>query len=213
MTQMGAIPPVARIAIGTPIFSPYLEIPVLAEFGLDIVDIRMDSHADWQFPAAELAKLDDPAVKIFCLVNPSNPPSTKMSDATLVQLADFVANTRPDLFIVTDDVYGTFADDFVSIFAKCARNTLCVYSFSKFFGATGWRLGVIALHDDNVFDAALAHNPRHRKSALIHATPRSPPNRAIFASSIVWSPTAEQSRSIIPPACPAHSNCKWPCSP
>jgi len=39
--------------------------------------------------------------------------------------------------IVTDDVYGTFTDDFVSLFAVLPRNTLLVYSFSKFFGATG----------------------------------------------------------------------------
>ena len=76
-----------KIAIATPIFSPYLEIPVLTEFGLEIVDIRMDREADWQFPAAELEKLKDPAIKIFCLVNPSNPPSTKMSDAALGQVA------------------------------------------------------------------------------------------------------------------------------
>ena len=75
-----------------------------------------------------------------------------MSDAVLDQLTALVMK-RPDLFIVTDDVYGTFADDFVSMFAKCPRNTLCVYSFSKYFGATGWRLGVIALHNDNAFDA------------------------------------------------------------
>ena len=98
---------------------------MLTEFGLDIVDIRMDREADWQFPAAELEKLKDPAIKIFCLVNPSNPPSTKMSDAALGQLAGLVAGTRPDLFIVTDDVYGTFADDFVSIFAS-ARATRCL---------------------------------------------------------------------------------------
>ena len=67
---------------------------------------------------------------------------------------------------MTDDVYGTFADDFISIFAKCPRNTLCVYSFSKYFGATGWRLGVIALHDDNVFDAALAALPEKQKLLL-----------------------------------------------
>ena len=73
---------------------------------------------------------------------------------------------RPDLFIVTDVVYATFADDFVSIFAKCPRNTLCVYSFSKYFGATGWRSGAIALHDDNVFDAALAALPEKHKAAL-----------------------------------------------
>jgi aspartate 4-decarboxylase len=67
---------------------------------------------------------------------------------------------------VTDDVYGTFADDFVSVFAKCPYNTLCVYSFSKYFGATGWRLGVIALHDNNVFEAALSALPEDTKRRL-----------------------------------------------
>ena len=160
------IAPGDRIAIATPIFSPYLEIPTLAEYGLEIVDIRMDEHADWQLPQAEIDKLLDPAIKVFCLVNPSNPPSTKLSNAVLDQLAKLVSEKRPDLMIVTDDVYGTFADDFVSIFAKCPRNTLCVYSFSKFFGATGWRLGTIALHDDNIFDDALAALPETEKCRL-----------------------------------------------
>jgi aspartate 4-decarboxylase len=166
LKQNGLLRAGDKIAIGTPIFSPYLEIPVLAEYGLEIVDIRMDREADWQFPATELKKLTDPAIKIFCLVNPSNPASTKMSDAALAQLGELVAKTRPDLFIVTDDVYGTFADDFVSVFGICPRNTLLVYSFSKFFGATGWRLGVIALHDDNVFDAALGALSEAEKTRL-----------------------------------------------
>jgi len=160
------IKPGDKIAIATPIFSPYLEIPVLEDYGLEIVDIRMDQHDDWQLPESEMAKLLDPTIKIFCLVNPSNPPSTKLSDAVLDQLAALVTNQRRDLFIVTDDVYGTFADDFVSIFAKCPYNTLCVYSFSKYFGATGWRLGTMALHDENVFDAALAILPEKQKLLL-----------------------------------------------
>ena len=139
--------------------------PGADDYGLDIVDIRMDREADWQFPAAEIDKLKDPAIKIFCLVNPSNPPSTKCRTRHWGK-SHLVAGTRPDLFIVTDDVYGTFADDFVSIFAMCPRNTLLVYSFSKFFGATGWRLGVIALHGDNVFDAALAAQPEKQKCLL-----------------------------------------------
>lgn len=143
-----------KIALGTPIFSPYLEIPVLPMFDLEVVDIRMDEHIGWQFPASELAKLEDPAVKIFCVVNPSNPPSTKLSSECLSAIAEIAAR-RPDLLIVTDDVYGTFADDFKSLFAACPRNTLCVYSFSKYFGSTGWRLGVIGLHDDNILDDAL----------------------------------------------------------
>ena len=64
-----------KIALGTPIFSPYLEIPPLADYQLEIVDIRMDEEGGWQFPASELKKLEDPEIKIFCLVNPSNPPS------------------------------------------------------------------------------------------------------------------------------------------
>jgi aspartate 4-decarboxylase len=169
-----------KIAIATPIFSPYLEIPVLGDYQLEIVDIRMDRLDDWQLPQSEIDKLVDPAIRIFCLVNPSNPPSTKLSNAVLDQLAALVVK-RPDLLIVTDDVYGTFADDFVSLFAKCPRNTLCVYSFSKFFGATGWRLGAIALHDDNAFDAALAALPEPVKSLLdkryasLTTTPRSVP--------------------------------------
>lgn len=144
-----------KIAMATPIFSPYLEIPVLAEYGLQIVDVRMDPHSDWQIPEDELAKLADPAVKVLCLVNPSNPPSTKLGTPALDQLSQLVHENRPDLIIITDDVYGTFADDFVSVFARCPYNTLCVYSFSKFFGATGWRLGTIALHDHNTIDDAL----------------------------------------------------------
>jgi aspartate 4-decarboxylase len=173
------IKPGDKIALATPVFSPYLEIPVLNDYQLEIVDIRMDRLADWQLPQAEIDKLKDPAIKIFCIVNPSNPPSTKQSDAVLDQLANLVKNQRPDLFIVTDDVYGTFADDFVSLFATCPRNTLCVYSFSKFFGATGWRLGAIALHEDNAFDAALAALPEAQKLLLdtryasLNAHPRS----------------------------------------
>ena len=38
----GLIKPGDKIAIATPIFSPYLEIPVLGDYQLEIVDIRMD---------------------------------------------------------------------------------------------------------------------------------------------------------------------------
>ncbi|RFA12237.1 aspartate 4-decarboxylase [Subtercola boreus] len=166
LTANGLIHPGDKIGIATPIFSPYLEIPVLKEYGLEIVDIRMDRTADWQLPQDEIDKLLDPAIKVFCVVNPSNPPSSKLSTTVLDQLADVVEHHRPDLIIVTDDVYGTFADDFVSLFARCPHNTLCVYSFSKFFGATGWRLGAIALHTSNIIDELLGDLPESEKTRL-----------------------------------------------
>lgn len=162
----GLVKPGDKVALGTPIFSPYLEIPPLPDYGMPIVDIRMNEDTDWQFSDEELSKLEDPSIKVFCIVNPSNPPSVKLSDECLARVAAVINEKRPDLFVVTDDVYGTFADDFVSLFAKCPRNTLCVYSFSKYFGATGWRLGVIALHDHNVFEKALAQLPETTKAEL-----------------------------------------------
>ncbi|MFH5773456.1 bifunctional aspartate transaminase/aspartate 4-decarboxylase [Paracoccus sp. NGMCC 1.201697] len=155
-----------KCAIGTPVFTPYLEIPELAEFGLEQVAIHADPENDWQYPASELEKLKDPAIKIFFVVNPSNPPSVKINDAGLEQIASIVKDHRPDLMILTDDVYGTFADDFRSLFSVCPQNTILVYSFSKYFGATGWRLGVIATHDDNVMDRALADLPEKTKVEL-----------------------------------------------
>jgi aspartate 4-decarboxylase len=33
----------------------------------------------------------------------------------------------------------------------CPQNTIFVYSFSKYFGATGWRLGAIGMHEQQYF--------------------------------------------------------------
>lgn len=154
-----------RIAIGTPIFTPYLEIPELNDYQLEEVFIKADPKLDWQYPESELRKLEDPSIKAFFLVNPSNPPSVKLSDEGLAILADIVKK-RPDLIILTDDVYGTFADNFKSLFAVCPDNTILVYSFSKYFGATGWRLGVIALSDNNILDKKIAALSKKDKKEL-----------------------------------------------
>ncbi len=75
----------------------------------------------------------------MCLINPSNPPSYRLSEHDLERFVDIVKKDNPNLIVVTDDVYGTFATDFKSLMYTLPYNTLCVYSFSKYFGATGWR--------------------------------------------------------------------------
>ena len=68
--------------------------------------------------------------------------------------------------IITDDVYGTFSPHFRSFMAEIPYNTLCVYSFSKYFGATGWRNAVIALHEFNLFDKLIAKLPKEKREIL-----------------------------------------------
>lgn len=165
LKQNGLIRHGDKIALGAPIFTPYLEIPELNDYELEEVLINADPKLDWQYPESELRKLEDPSIKAFYLVNPSNPPSVKMDDRSLQIIADIVKK-RPDLIILTDDVYGTFAENFESLFTLCPYNTILVYSFSKYFGATGWRLGVIAMAKENVLDKKIAELPEEERQVL-----------------------------------------------
>ncbi|CAM5344184.1 aspartate 4-decarboxylase [Streptomyces spiroverticillatus] len=160
-----------RIALMVPVFTPYLEIPELDTYGFDVVYVEASMFAEngvreWRYPTEEVAKLEDPSIKMVCLVNPSNPPSLALSQRVTDQIKEIVATSNPNLVIVTDDVYGTFVEGFRSIAADLPRNTLLVYSYSKHYGATGWRIGVIGLHDDNVIDAMIDAQPQEDKDRL-----------------------------------------------
>lgn len=159
------------IALMTPIFTPYIEIPTLDRFNFNVINIsankvEQDGYHTWQYPDAEIDKIRDPNIKLLCLVNPSNPPSYTLSHHTLDRIVDIVKNDNPNLMIITDDVYGTFVEDFHSLMYALPYNTLCVYSFSKYFGATGWRLAVMAVNQTNIFDKLISTLPQDDKTIL-----------------------------------------------
>jgi aspartate 4-decarboxylase len=117
----------------------------------------------WQYPKSEIDKLKDNSIKALFIVNPSNPPSIAIKDSTVDYIAKIVKKHNKDIMIISDDVYGTFVEGFSSIMKKIPYNTIGVYSFSKYFGVTGWRLGTIALHKDNVFDKLLKDLNKDKK--------------------------------------------------
>jgi len=154
------------IALGTPIFTPYLELPHLEDYGLTFVTIQAPQENRFQFTDTELKKLEDPKVKAFFLVNPGNPTGVALSKEVIGKIANLVKTKRPDLMLLTDDVYGTFVHDFRSLLGELPHNTIGVYSYSKYVGCTGWRLGVIAVHEDNIFDTMIAKLPDADLKAL-----------------------------------------------
>lgn len=154
-----------QIAIATPIFTPYMQIPSVKDYGLVSIDVSSTAEDNWDIAEEEIAKLEDPSVKAFFLVNPSNPASHALSENTLKRLEQ-VVEKNPDLIILTDDVYGTFAEDFRTVYAALPYNTILVYSFSKLYGVTGWRIGLIAMNEDNVCDRLLSELPEDDKAYL-----------------------------------------------
>ena len=154
------------IALGTPIFTPYIEMTHLEDYDLNVVNIHAPQENRFQFSDAEIKKLEDPKIKAFFVVNPGNPTGVAMSKETIAKLANLVKSKRPDLMLLTDDVYGTFVPEFRSLLGELPQNTIGVYSYSKYFGATGWRLGVIAVHEDNIFERKIAKLPDPELKAL-----------------------------------------------
>lgn len=160
-----------KIAIMTPIFTPYLEIPQLPRYDLESIyihasEINEEGSYTWQYPEEELNKLKDPSIKALFLVNPSNPPSMAIHDKSKELLKYIVTNYNPNLMIISDDVYGTFVNKFQSLVADLPHNSIGVYSYSKYFGVTGWRLGTLALYEDNIFDKLISELPSEKKEMV-----------------------------------------------
>ncbi len=181
-----------KVALMVPIFTPYLEIPRLPRYNFDVVELLAEEMTcegthTWQYPDSQIEKLRDPSIKALFIVNPSNPPSVAMKPETIRLIKSIVKKENPNLMIISDDVYGTFVDNFRSLVADLPYNSIGVYSFSKYFGVTGWRLGTIALYEENVFDKLLRELPEDKKETARnrYSTLSANPEEILFIDRIV----------------------------
>lgn len=160
-----------KIALMTPIFTPYLEIPHLPHYSFEVINIHANEVDEnklptYQYTEEDLNKLKDTSIKAVFIVNPNNPASIALNSKSREILKDIVTNYNPNLMIITDDVYCTFVDNFKSIISDLPYNTIGVYSLSKYFGVTGWRLGAIILNENNVFNKLISELHEVHKSNL-----------------------------------------------
>ena len=101
-----------KIAIMTPVFTPYLEIPNIPRYSLDIVEIKAEEFTKngeetWQYPKSELEKLKDKDIKALFIVNPGNPSSVALDDESRSNLVTIIKEHNPNLIVISDDVYGS----------------------------------------------------------------------------------------------------------
>ena len=155
------------IALGTPIFTPYLEMTHLEDYDLKVVTIAAPQENRFQYTDEEIKKLEDPKIKAFFIVNPGNPTGMGMNRETIAKIVNLVKTKRPDLMLLTDDVYGTFVEDFRSLLGEASATTRSASTPTRSISAApGWRLGVIAIHEDNIFDEMIAKLPAEHVKAL-----------------------------------------------
>ena len=155
-----------KVAIVTPVFSPYLELPVLADYGLETVYIQGERTLGWQIPDSEVAKLKDPAIKALYMVNPTNPTSVSLNKDTIKRMSSAIRKHNPNMVIISDTVYSSFVEKFDTFGQELPENILGVYSFSKYFGVTGWRLGAVMVHENCIVDRLIKSLPKRDQAKL-----------------------------------------------
>ncbi len=155
-----------EIAIWTPIVAPYLELPLMSNYNLKTIFLESREDLDWQLPDEEIEKLKNPKIKALFIVNPTNPTSVSIDKKTIRKIAEIIKTHNKDLIIIADTVYCTFVEEFHCFVSEIPKNTVFIYSFSKYFGVTGWRLGIMMLDENNVIDEMIARLGEKEKKQL-----------------------------------------------
>ena len=162
----GLLNPGDKIAIITPIFSPYLEMPLLERYRLKIVFLKGNPGKEFSLDDSEIDRLKDRSIKALFMVNPGNPTAFSLPLQNIKRIGNIVNTSRKDMIILSDSVYAPFVDEYNSLAYSCPKNTIEVFSLSKYFGVTGWRLGIVSLRKENNLNKLLKNLSRRKKKEL-----------------------------------------------
>ncbi|MEW6730031.1 MAG: pyridoxal phosphate-dependent aminotransferase [Acidobacteriota bacterium] len=87
-----------------------------------------------------------PRTRMLCLASPQNPTGIVFTYAEMVEIADFAKEY--DLIVIADEAYEDiiYNGKHISIASlpDMYERTISVYTFSKSYAMTGWRLGYVA---------------------------------------------------------------------
>lgn len=141
-----------EILIPEPAYTSYREVVTLA--GCKPVYAPLNEENDWSLEMHEIEKAITPKTKAIIYSNPSNPTGTIFSKAQLLELVEFVK--KHNIYLITDELYKDFVFDpsylengrlfSVAEIPEIRDKVIRIFSLSKLFAMTGWRVGF--LHSD-----------------------------------------------------------------
>lgn len=126
--------PAIRVARGVPVFVP------------------LDEEKHWALDVEKFEKLITPRTRAFLFCNPNNPTGTIFKRNQLHALAQLAI--RHNLYILSDEVYKDFVYDNDEKLYSLAElrgirdRLVYIFSFSKAYAMTGWRIAYLATHQN-----------------------------------------------------------------
>ncbi len=135
-----------EIIIPEPTYTSYRELIILA--GCNPVMVPLDEDRGWAFDIGRFAEAVTKKTRAILYCNPNNPTGTIISRESLVELAELAR--AEGLYLIADEVYKDFplldgADGLFSLaeLSEYRDFIIRVFSFSKAYAMTGWRVGYL----------------------------------------------------------------------
>ncbi len=143
----------ATVGVGDEVLIPDPHWPhytmQLACCGATAVSYPLDAQNEWLPDIAHLERLVTPRTRLLVINSPGNPTGAVYPAQLVEDLLDFAR--RHDLYLLSDECYDEilFEGIHVSPGALLTHDefnlgrVICVYTFSKTYAMTGWRIGYL----------------------------------------------------------------------
>ena len=147
-TLLALLAPGDEVLIPDPTYTSYQ--PAIKVAGGIPVFVPLEEENHWAFDIAELEKRITPKTKALLFCNPNNPTGTIFTRNYLHAVAQLAI--KHDFYILSDEVYKDFIFDANEKFYSLAElrgirdRLIYIFSFSKAYAMTGWRIAYLATH-------------------------------------------------------------------
>ncbi|HBB36389.1 MAG: aminotransferase [Candidatus Moranbacteria bacterium GW2011_GWC1_45_18] len=149
-TLLAILGPGDEVLIPDPTYTSYQAAIKVARGVPVFVPLSEEKH--WALDIQEFEKLITPRTKAFLFCNPNNPTGTMFKRNQLHALAQLAI--KHNLYILSDEVYKDFIFNGEGKLYSLAElrgirdRLVYIFSFSKAYAMTGWRIAYLATHQD-----------------------------------------------------------------
>jgi len=132
-----------EVILPSPTYASYIEQITLAGGIPKFVPLT----SDWGLDLQAVNRAVTPRTRAIILCNPGNPTGTVFSNEETISLCELAVSR--DFVVITDEAYDYIVYDGEKVLSplsieKFRDNVISIYSFSKKYGLTGWRVGWVA---------------------------------------------------------------------
>ena len=171
-TLLTVLRPGDEVLLPNPCYASYAEAVRVAH-GVPVW-VALDESRGWELDCDAIRSAITKKTKALILTNPNNPTGTIYSGETLAELADLAL--EHDFYILSDEVYKdivfeasptaeTSAYPTLAYERRIRERLIYIFSFSKSYVMTGWRIGFLATAK------SLAQEIRKVHDALVTCAP------------------------------------------